>query len=1331
MSAPLRHTTDLCGRWDFAPVGQPAATIPVPAQWTHGTSYDLPAAWSAVRRATYARDLPLPPHREGRLLRLRFAAVMLTAQVRLAGEDLGGHRGGFTPFTLAIPDALWRRHAGASVRLEVEVESGHAANDGQRLLHQIGYPDDNEEGPVAGGIWQPVELEELPLAHLAGWRHTWDHRRRRLALDLDLSGAPAGARVEVRLGRDRGVVGNGLAVVEGRARGVLAVPTALAAWSWRQPRLHPLAFTLVDAHGRALDRLDTRLGLREVELRGETIRWNGEPLRLRGLSLIRQRVAPWLWRRDYLRLWFTTLRRLGFNSLRLHAAIAPAVVLEVMEEVGLVAIDQSAVWSTAVAGYTAGGEEFLANTCREFDAWIARDRNRACVLAFDVENEMSSIDPVNAPPWVDRLLAHVRTRTGLPAIASAAGTLTTSAMVHLHCAQAQRRMLPVRGLGRPLVLGEWWGPDKAYRDTLRVPSRSLADPRSERSHFRALAAFYGREIAAHRLGGAAGSFPFALDVLLFRPPFAPGAAIPGAPARPGEPPLLRSELYHRDSNYHVVRRPQVDPGWSDGRPHVRLDPDLARAVAAGHRPLLLAAGDLDRDTYGGRTLRRRVAVANDTGAALAGTVTVRLVDGGGRVLARAAARLALADGRSSTVAVRLRLPAVAQPTRLRLEMSLRSRTARAQAQGELWVWPAPAAIPAPGLPVAALGVAPALVAHLRRRGLALDEVAALPAHPAVVLAGRLPAACERAAVEAFLAAGGRLVLLRQEQEPAAVPLPLRLRRADETIPPVHHGLRQDPTLFTWQETAAFADPDHPLLAGLPGEGLRPFAAGDHRLADHAWVRPGVNPPPFSGPLRVLVGGADRAQAALVELPGAHGLVLSCQLHLEANCGRDPQADALITRLIAHAAAWRPATGASACAEPALAARLAALTGMPCADHGRLRVVAQPAEAAALLAALADPGHPETRRLRAGGTLLVLAAPGLDAGGVACAARPAGPLLAAAVRPGSEPLGWSSLDLDEVLDHDRLGLLAGDRRWRPRILAAPQDPGGLYAGFRVGEPCGALLLSRALGRGTVWVAGLPLATLAGRRGDLLWLQALSALGIAVARPAETSDDLVPARRSPSFAFAGELRRWTNEEADLNLAPWSRAQPVAVDERHRIVRGNGAPPAAYRRGAVFYLLHDGGDLLVAAQVLAPSFDFDGVAVAHYRKDSIEVRVGGTYVLASRAADGGLFIHTIGSRDDAGAPRRITGRVTLRPPAGGPDLHRLRLDHPPACEAFYELRIPRDLIAATLAPGAPPAPCALAWNAAVEGPERRLQCGFPADHQWNDQATWGRLALVAARS
>lgn len=1312
----LRSTTILDGTWEFTPDGGRRTTIPVPAHWTHGACFGLPAAWAGVRRARYARTVVLPAWRSDSRLEIGFGAVMLRAAVRIDGLDVGGHAGGFTPFACQVPDGLWRDRAGCAVRLEVEVESGHAAFRGAAAVHQVGYPDDSEEGPIPGGIWQGVELRVLPARRIAAWRQSWNHRTRRLDVEVDLAGAVGSGAVRVTIGRGAVARRIELPVRGATVAGQLGTGR-LPAWTWREPRLHPLRIELLDGAGRVVDRLDERIGLREVGIRGGDFLWNGERVRMRGISLIRHRVAPYLWRRDYLEAYLGRLRRLGFNAVRLHAAIAPPLVLRVCDELGMLVIDQSAVWSSCVQAYTLGGEDFVANTCREYDAWIARDRNHPCVIAWDVENEMVRICPA-AVAWVDRLIAHVRTRSGLPVLASGAGVLSAADAVHLHCFQHPHRLQPAAGLGRPFIQGEWWGPDQPYRDTLRIPNRILPDPASAEAFSASIAAWYGSEIAEHRLRGAAGTFPFALEVLLFRPLFAHGERLPGAVAGgPDLPAVSRAEVFHRDRNYHVVRRPLVNPGWRDDRPDADPDPAIARAIAAANAPVLVAVAERHRDLRGGRTVVRTVRVANDSGRDLAGTVEIR-AHAGSRLLATARARLSVPEGAVRSVALRLRLPAVARQTRVRLGIIYAGRGHRASGASELWLWPAAEPATRPVLPVVAIGVAAPVARALRRFG--ATTAGTLPEAPAVAVLGRIPGGVDRPAVERFLAAGGRVVVLRQESDTDALPLPCRIRRADEEHRAELVGIRREPTQCTWLEEADLPDPAHPAVAGLAGGRLRPFAAGDHRLADHAWLRPGAVPPPLAGPFRCLVGGFDRAQAAVVECAYADGLIVACQLRLTENLGRDPQADAVLAGLVGHAAAWTP-PAATVSAAPPLAGWLGGRIGRPVGRDGMVRVVA----GAAALRLLREAGRPAsaTRRwLEAGGTAVVALPPGGRDGGLR-AHRPRGPVLCA-----GSALGWTSLEADPLIaapDAALLGLTAG---WTATMAAVEQDPAATHAGMAVGGPAGAVLATRRVGRGAIHATGLPLGRTADPAVGLLWDLAMAELGIAASRRAELADDAITARATAPFEAAGDLVRWTNEQPDVNIAPWSRAVPVAIDERHRIVREVGTAPPGFQRAALCYLLHDAQHLYVAAQMLAPAFDTANVESELYRKDSLEVRIGGTYLLASWRVDGTPFLHAMGSYDDPGVAAHVAARITRRAaPAHLPDLARLRLDGQPA-EVLIELRIPWSWLRDRPADGAPPVPAALAFNASVDG--RRQQYGFPANHAWNDRSTWGRLVLSPQR-
>ena len=98
----------LDGKWDFMidPVvaGEKAGTwdtITVPGNWDV-----LPEYATYTGKGWYRRTFTVPADWKGKHLRLGFGAVYETARVALNGQELGSHRGGYTPFEFDVTDKV-------------------------------------------------------------------------------------------------------------------------------------------------------------------------------------------------------------------------------------------------------------------------------------------------------------------------------------------------------------------------------------------------------------------------------------------------------------------------------------------------------------------------------------------------------------------------------------------------------------------------------------------------------------------------------------------------------------------------------------------------------------------------------------------------------------------------------------------------------------------------------------------------------------------------------------------------------------------------------------------------------------------------------------------------------------------------------------------------------------------------------------------------------------------------------------------------------------------------------------------------------------------------
>ena len=161
-----RSVRDLSGVWDFRfNANDPWQPIAVPA------SYNDQSPDPEFRRhygmAYYRTRFTVP---EGARRVLRFDAVTHNAAVRLNGEEIATHRGGFLPFEADITALA---QPGETVTLEVEVDNriGHSTlpvgNEGGTAFFgsdNAGIPAvEAGKGPPADAGRQPAQLRFLQL----------------------------------------------------------------------------------------------------------------------------------------------------------------------------------------------------------------------------------------------------------------------------------------------------------------------------------------------------------------------------------------------------------------------------------------------------------------------------------------------------------------------------------------------------------------------------------------------------------------------------------------------------------------------------------------------------------------------------------------------------------------------------------------------------------------------------------------------------------------------------------------------------------------------------------------------------------------------------------------------------------------------------------------------------------------------------------------------------------------------------------------------------------------------------------------------------------------
>ncbi|MYS21458.1 Glycosyl hydrolases family 2 [Streptomyces sp. DvalAA-14] len=992
-----RVLQSLNGTWDFLPAAAGAAwppaadgwaTIPVPAEWnmtagpfaTPWDAYDLfgtPADWDDIDTAWYRRTFTVPGNRRGQRIVLRFEAVNFEATVFVGGVQVAHHADGLLPFEADVTDQVV---FGGANTVHLLVRSPGA---GARQADGFHHPAGSWWGQSAAGIWQDVWLLARDPVSVTDTAITTSVTGGTLtAVSVLRNDGPAAATVSVdhtvwdgprqvlRLTHSATVPAGGTATVSASTR-------------WRNPRLwgpddphlYELRADVRDgARGRVLDSSSNRFGFREVTVDGPALLLNGSPLLLRGDSW--HYMGSIQNSRAYAELWMTMARAAGVNYMRLHAMPYPPVYYDVADELGMLIVGESGIYGSS-GNYAMGAADFWANCATHLTDRTVRDRNHPSIIAWSAENEMLAAFGQGYAPQVAALKAPVLAQdTTRPVYFEGDGDpqsagdlrsthypleITTGSTA---IPQSARALAPGQPRGgewdrkKPFLISEF--SSMYYANPADVSALGGPDAYASPDGLWAAHALTVRaQIEGFRYAGITAISPWNTVWYGNRPLPFNGTSRPAADPGGSGPRLKRVGAFAATLN----------PGFQRGLPDWEPNP-IHPAVTRVFQPV--AAYPLDYRTHfaGGAALDRDLMLCNDTGRPARLTVSWSVRGKGVPTRGGRATATVPATGRV-TLPTTLALPTVRADTPATWQVTVELGGRRQFTdEAAITLYPAAPATLGVALQAAVLegAAGAATTAALTALGVTartLPDLTALP-DPAtgevlVIAEGADPAVkgADGAAVSAFAAAGGQVLVLAQAAFPQLLPWPQFTTGSAQTVTHV-------------------AAPHHPVLAGIGAEDLRWWQTQDELVTSTVLLKPR-----FGSLLSLADAGPALAATALAEARFGKGRYLLCQYPVVAARAAEPIAARLLRNLLGYVAAPAAATrrlgtlaadpqGAVALTLKAAAVELTALTTVDAAalaDLDILLVDASPGNETPL-AALRAAASDVTGWLRAGGTLWV-------------------------------------------------------------------------------------------------------------------------------------------------------------------------------------------------------------------------------------------------------------------------------------------------------------------------------------------------------------------------
>jgi len=399
-----RSICDLGGLWSFKldpqEIGEkdgwfrdlPAPrNIAVPASWNEqfeDTRDYLGIAW-------YSKRIVVPPAWRGQKIMLRFGSATYAAKVWIDGKPVGSHLGGHLPFEFDVSALVsW----GAPTTIAVQVENKPsptrvppAATNPETTANT--YPDVTYDFFPYCGLDRPVLLYSVPPLHIADVTVVTSIDGSDGVIDATIAASDKwSGRGELRLETGTEPLTADLTFKNGAAQASIRVRKARL-WNPDDPFLYPLSITLADGDS-IRDAYTLDVGIRTVEVRGDRLLLNGEPITLTGFGKHedfpingRGLNIPLLIRDHEL------LRLVGANSYRTSHYPYSEEAMDLADRLGVLVIDETPAVSLNFADTPELVARRLEQCQRALDELITRDKNHPSVILWCVANEPMAGSP--------------------------------------------------------------------------------------------------------------------------------------------------------------------------------------------------------------------------------------------------------------------------------------------------------------------------------------------------------------------------------------------------------------------------------------------------------------------------------------------------------------------------------------------------------------------------------------------------------------------------------------------------------------------------------------------------------------------------------------------------------------------------------------------------------------------------------------------------------------------------------------------------------------------------------------------------------------------------
>lgn len=328
----------------------------------------------------YQRRLEIPADWDGKRILLHFGAVDYIASIYIDGRIAGRHWGGSSSFTIDITRMV---SAGKTHNLVIRVEDDERSGEYAKGKQCGRFASFGCEYTRTTGIWQTVWMEAV---HKDGLKDVYvipDLDQSRFVFRPEYYAVQQGQKLRIR------IIDNGKTVSEktipatAQSQAELTVKK-VKTWSPEAPFLYDIEYDVLSAEGKVIDHVKAYAGMRKIQVIGNRIYLNDEPVYLR-LVLDQGFYPDGIWTAptdEALKRDIELSMAAGFNGARLHQKIFEPRFHYWADRLGYLTWGESASWGANI-NRIGSARNFLT----EWEETVVRDRNHPSIIMWTPFNE--------------------------------------------------------------------------------------------------------------------------------------------------------------------------------------------------------------------------------------------------------------------------------------------------------------------------------------------------------------------------------------------------------------------------------------------------------------------------------------------------------------------------------------------------------------------------------------------------------------------------------------------------------------------------------------------------------------------------------------------------------------------------------------------------------------------------------------------------------------------------------------------------------------------------------------------------------------------------------